>query len=60
MRRGLWQHPNMIEFRTLAEDHPDLTHSPLAQLARTCIFGRYKEQIVNDDRLGVTIEWVCP
>jgi hypothetical protein len=29
MRRGLWQYPNMIEFRTLAEDHPDLTHSPL-------------------------------
>jgi hypothetical protein len=33
MRRGLWQHPNMIEFRTLAEDHPDLTHSPLLRCA---------------------------
>ena len=29
MRRGLWQRPNMIEFRTLADEHPDLTYSPL-------------------------------
>jgi len=27
--RGLWQHPDMIKFRTLADDHPDLAHSPL-------------------------------
>jgi len=27
--RGLWQHPNMIEFRTLTDDHPDLAYSPL-------------------------------
>lgn len=26
---ALWQHPAMIEFRTLADDHPDLGHSPL-------------------------------
>lgn len=29
LQRGLWQHPGMIEFRTLADDHPDLAHSPL-------------------------------
>lgn len=29
LQRGLWQHPDMIEFRTLADDHPDLAHSPL-------------------------------
>lgn len=29
LQRSLWQHPDMIEFRTLADDHPDLTHSPL-------------------------------
>jgi hypothetical protein len=28
-QRGLWQHREMIEFRTLADDHPDLAHSPL-------------------------------
>lgn len=28
-RSGLWQYPDMIEFRTLADDHPDLAHSPL-------------------------------
>lgn len=27
--RGLWQHLGMIEFRTLADGHPDLAHSPL-------------------------------
>ncbi len=27
--RCLWQHPEMIEFRALADDHPDLAHSPL-------------------------------
>jgi hypothetical protein len=26
---GLWQHPDMIEFCTLADDHPNLAHSPL-------------------------------
>ena len=26
---GLWQHPDMIEFCTLADDNPDLEHSPL-------------------------------
>ena len=29
MQRGLWQHPVMIKFRTLADGHPDLAHSPL-------------------------------
>ena len=29
LQRGLWQHPDMIEFRTLADDHPDLAHSPI-------------------------------
>lgn len=29
LRSGLWQHPDMIEFRTLADDHPDLAYSPL-------------------------------
>jgi hypothetical protein len=33
MRRGLWQYLNIIEFSTLAEDHPDLTHSPLLRCA---------------------------
>jgi hypothetical protein len=33
MRRGLWQYTNIIEFSTLAEDHPDLTHSPLLRCA---------------------------
>lgn len=28
-QRGLWQHLGMIEFRPLADDHPDLAHSPL-------------------------------
>lgn len=28
-QRSLWQHRDMIEFRTLANDRPDLTHSPL-------------------------------
>ena len=27
--RGLWQHPDMIDFCTLGDDHPDLAHSPL-------------------------------
>lgn len=26
---GAWHHPVMIDFRTLADDHPDLAHSPL-------------------------------
>ncbi len=29
LQRSLWQHPDMIEFRTLADDHPDLAHSTL-------------------------------
>src|SRR6056297_3371864 len=29
LNRCLWQHPVMIEFRTLADDHPDLAQSPL-------------------------------
>lgn len=29
LQRGLWQYPDMIEFRNLADDHPDLAHSPL-------------------------------
>ncbi|MEX1199145.1 MAG: hypothetical protein WEB57_14945 [Pseudohongiellaceae bacterium] len=29
LQRGLWQHSPVIEFRTLADDHPDLAHSPL-------------------------------
>lgn len=29
LRRGLWQNLDMIEFRTLVDDHPDLAHSPL-------------------------------
>jgi hypothetical protein len=29
MQRGLWQHPHMIEFSSLGDDHPDLMHSPL-------------------------------
>lgn len=29
----LWQHPDMIEFRTLPDDHPDLAHSPLLRAA---------------------------
>ncbi|MDO6614731.1 MULTISPECIES: hypothetical protein [Pacificibacter] len=29
LQLNLWQHPDMIEFRTLADDHPDLAHSPL-------------------------------
>ena len=28
-KSGLWQHPGMINFRTLADGHPDLAHSPL-------------------------------
>lgn len=31
--RGLWQQPDMIEFHTLADDHPDLAHSPLLRWA---------------------------
>jgi hypothetical protein len=31
--KSLWQHPAMIEFRTLADDHPDLAHSPLLRAA---------------------------
>lgn len=27
--RRLWQHPDMIEFRTLGDDDPNLAHSPL-------------------------------
>ncbi len=27
--RGVWQHPGMIEFRPLDDDHPDIGHSPL-------------------------------
>jgi hypothetical protein len=30
---ALWQHPDMIEFRTLSDDHPDLAHSPLLRAA---------------------------
>src|SRR6056297_3871813 len=33
LQRRLWQHPVMIEFRTLADDHPDLAHSPLLRAA---------------------------
>jgi DNA-binding IclR family transcriptional regulator len=29
LQRTLWQHPAMIEFRTLSDDHPDLAYSPL-------------------------------
>jgi hypothetical protein len=29
----LWQHRAMIEFRTLGDDHPDLTHSPMLRAA---------------------------
>lgn len=29
LQGGVWQYPDMIEFRSLADDHPDLTHSPL-------------------------------
>lgn len=29
----LWQHPAMIEFRTLTDGHPDLSHSPLLRAA---------------------------
>ncbi len=29
LQHGAWHHPVMIEFRTLADDHPDLAHSPL-------------------------------
>lgn len=29
MLHGLWQHPVMIEFRLLADDHPELAHSTL-------------------------------
>jgi hypothetical protein len=29
MLLGLWQHSVMIEFRLLADDHPELAHSPL-------------------------------
>lgn len=28
-KSGLWQHAGMINFRTLADGHPDLAHSPL-------------------------------
>jgi hypothetical protein len=30
---ALWQHPDMIEFRTLSDEHPDLAHSPLLRAA---------------------------
>jgi hypothetical protein len=30
---NLWQYPAMIKFRTLADNHPDLTHSPLLRAA---------------------------
>src|SRR6056297_2694412 len=33
LQRRLWQHPVMIEFRTLADDHPDLAHSPMLHAA---------------------------
>ena len=29
LQHGLWQHRDMIECRTLADDHPDIVHSPL-------------------------------
>lgn len=29
LQRSLWHHPDMIVFRALANDHPDLRHSPL-------------------------------
>jgi hypothetical protein len=31
--KTLWQHPAMIEFRILHDDHPDLKHSPLLRAA---------------------------
>lgn len=33
LQHGLWQHLDMIEFRNLADDHPDLAHSPLLRSA---------------------------
>lgn len=33
MERGLWQHSEMIEFHTLADEHPNLAHSPLLRCA---------------------------
>lgn len=29
LQRSLWQHSDMIDFRSLADDHSDLAHSPL-------------------------------
>jgi len=29
LERSLWQHLDMIEFRPLADNHPDLAYSPL-------------------------------
>jgi hypothetical protein len=33
LRKALWQHRAMIEFRTLPDDHPDLGCSPLLRAA---------------------------
>ena len=34
LRYPLWQHPSMIAFSPLPDDHPDLAHSPMLRAAR--------------------------
>jgi len=52
--RGLWRTPDMIEFRALPDDHPDLAYSPLLRGALLTLQDAQKHGLSIPDQNGAS------